>query len=144
MYPINSSLVQTHLHPGPAYHVRSRNLPLLSGRILTPFSVIESILKLEKKRDQKKAEEIRSKKTTEYRQHSVPISWLSLWRQVRASFWMPRFSKVIDSISTVQIALASSSTRAPTDLLIEPGFILKTALRDEPDIVILPAFDTVD
>ena len=57
LYPINSTLVQTHLHPGPAYHVPSRDLPLISGRIITESSVIESILTLEKKRDQKKAEE---------------------------------------------------------------------------------------
>ena len=151
LYPINSTLVQTHLHPGPAYHVSCRDLPLIAGRVLTDSSVIESIETLEKKREQKKAEETRSKKTTELiqttsrsrRTKALEELAQSMETGPSASFWMPRLSKVITdaSISTQESALASASTEASTDTFIEPGPILTTELRDEPDIVILPAFD---
>ena len=39
LYPINSALVGTHLHPGPAYPTPDRNLPLIAGRVLTDPSV---------------------------------------------------------------------------------------------------------
>ena len=117
LYPINSALVQTHLHPGPAYHVADRDLPLIAGRVLTESLVIDSIVTLEKKRSQKQSDEARCKKTTEAIQTSSRSRRTKALEELAhcmetgpsASFWMPQFSKVIAnaSLATAESALQS-------------------------------------
>ena len=151
LYPINSALVGTHLHHGPAYPTPDRNWPLIAGRVLTDPQIIESIAALEKKRAQKKSDQQHAKTeaerilTTSSSRRAKALDELEQSMQTgpSASFWMPHFSKVIAEASrlTTETALTSLSSETYADSFNDPSPLHKAELRDDPEIVILPTFD---
>ena len=151
LHPINSTLVQMHLHAGPPYRTSDRDLPLISGRVLTDPQVIESIVTLEKKRAQKQSDQQRAKTAAEKSLTSSSSRRVKALDELAqcmktgpsASFWMPQFTKVIAeaSRSTAETALTSLSHETDTDSFTEPSPPHRTELRDDPEIVILPTFD---
>ena len=151
LYPLNSAVVQPHLHPGPPYRTAARDLPLIAGKVLTDSTMISATEQTEQKRNLKLLEKEKRKATAEKSQAASHARCQKALEELEksmeygpsASFWIPQFEQTIQKASTAAADKIKATVSPDADIVTVPDSTSPygTELHNNPDLVVLPAFD---